>query len=118
MWTLLLPLFIATLVCAAPASSQSSSASVAQSTVSYASDDPNPILWGPDTSSIPQAIRGSLGATILGPQDVSLDKQNPDLLAPPSTDSGSVSVYHYAVNIVPERLKYAFIGVMLNGLLV
>ncbi|PSR74315.1 hypothetical protein PHLCEN_2v9932 [Hermanssonia centrifuga] len=83
MWTILLPLFIATLVCAAPAPSQSSSASVAQSTVPYASDDPNPILWGPDTSSIPQAIRGSLGATILGPQDVSLDKQNPDLLAPP-----------------------------------
>ncbi|THG94982.1 hypothetical protein EW026_g6588 [Hermanssonia centrifuga] len=105
MWTILLPLFIATLVCAAPAPSQSSSALVAQSTVLYASDDPNPILWGPDTSSIPQAIRGSLGATILGPQDVSLDKQNPDLLAPPSTDSGSVGNAKWPFSLSHNRLQ-------------
>lgn len=68
------------------------SAPAASQTVPFASDDPNGPLWGPDDSGVPQAIRGSLGATVLGPQDVSIVKENPDLLAPPSTDAGSVYV--------------------------
>jgi hypothetical protein len=70
--------------------SGTSSAAAASETVPYASDDPNYVLWNSSYSGTPQPIRGSLGATILGPQDNSLDKQNPDLLAPPSTDAGSV----------------------------
>lgn len=70
--------------------SSSASAPDASPTVPYASDDPNGILWGPDIDTVPQAIRGSLGATVLGPQDINIVKENPDLLAPPTTDSGTV----------------------------
>ncbi|KAG6825536.1 hypothetical protein H0H92_003350, partial [Tricholoma furcatifolium] len=37
-----------------------------------------------------EPIRGPLGATILGPTDSEIVKQNPDLLTPPTTDSGTV----------------------------
>lgn len=70
--------------------SSSASAPGASPTVPYASGDPNGILWGPNIDTVPQAIRGSLGATVLGPQDIGIVKENPDLLAPPTTDSGTV----------------------------
>ena len=89
---ILLTLSAVTSSLAAPAPSSVASAPPVSATVPAASDDPNGPLWGPDTPDIPQAIRGTLGATVLGPQDVPLVKQNPDLLAPPSTDSGSVFV--------------------------
>jgi hypothetical protein len=90
-------------VLAAPALS-SSTASVAESetivapastpTVPLASDDPNLPLWGPDSEvipgKIPEPIRGQLGATIIGPENIPLELQNPDLLAPPTTDNGFV----------------------------
>lgn len=70
------------------------SAAGASPTVAYASDNPNDIMWNPDatadTAAEVQPIRGSLGATILGPQNIALQQQNPDLLAPPTTDSGTV----------------------------
>ena len=72
--------------------SATASAPDASQTVPFASNDPNGVLWGPDDPDVPQAIRGSLGATVLGPQDVNMVKENPDLLAPPSTDAGSVYV--------------------------
>ena len=59
-------------------------------TVPYASDDPNYWLWNASTTEDPQPERGSLGANILGPQNVEIDRQNPDILAPPTTDSGTV----------------------------
>ena len=60
-------------------------------TVPYASDDPNaPIFPVDDPPADPEPIRGSLGATILGPQNIPIDQQNPDLLAPPTTDNGEV----------------------------
>lgn len=88
---------LATSVVAAPASSPSSTVSApsVSQTVTPASDDPNDILWGPDIDTVPQAIRGSLGATVLGPQDVGIVKENADFLAPPTTDSGSVYVDYY-----------------------
>jgi hypothetical protein len=61
------------------------------STVSPASDSPNTILWTPDSSSGSyQPIRGQLGGTILGPQNEQLQKENADLLAPPTTDEGTM----------------------------
>ncbi len=42
------------------------------------------------TSPIPQPIRGVLGATSVGPRNLELDRQNPDLLASPDTDFGSI----------------------------
>ena len=67
-----------------------SSAADATSTVPYASDDPNGVQWNETSTATPQAERGTLGSTILGPHNVPLELQNPDLLAPPTTDSGSV----------------------------
>src|ERR671921_1489226 len=39
---------------------------------------------------VPQPIRGDEGATILGPRNVPLERENPNLLVPPTTDSGTV----------------------------
>lgn len=69
----------------------SASAEEATPTVPYASNNPNRLVWNPETASgDPQPIRDTLGATILGPQNVPIDIQNPDLLAPPTTDAGTV----------------------------
>lgn len=59
-------------------------------TVAYASDDPNYWLWTDTTKTDPQPERGKLGASIMGPQNIPIDRQNPDILAPPTTDSGTV----------------------------
>lgn len=63
-------------------------------TYRYASNNPNNPLWGPDSAAdpsfVPEAIRGSTGGKVLGPQNVPADLQNPDALAPPSTDNGDV----------------------------
>jgi hypothetical protein len=42
--------------------------------------------------AVPEATRGGLGASILGPTNPALEQQNPDFLAPPTTDNGDVSV--------------------------
>ena len=69
----------------------SSSAAMPSPTVPYASDDPNYWLWNStETTSDPQPQRGTLGGNIMGPQNVEMDRQNPDILAPPTTDSGTV----------------------------
>ncbi|TBU23815.1 oxalate decarboxylase [Dichomitus squalens] len=72
------------------ATSTSSNPSLPSPTVPYASDDPNYWLWNDTTTIDPQPERGTLGASILGPQNEQIDKQNPDILAPPTTDSGTV----------------------------
>lgn len=90
------------LVAAIPVGDVSASSSVAEvatstsdgaspsPTVPLASDDPNFWLWNETTTTDPQPERGSLGASILGPQNVAIDRQNPDILAPPTTDQGTV----------------------------
>ena len=76
---------------AAPAVSSILSAAEATATVAYATDNPNRLAWNPNNeTAVVQPIRGALGATILGPQNDALQLQNPDLLAPPTTDHGSV----------------------------
>lgn len=83
--------FAAVLIYAAPAPSMLSSAAQTVPTVSYASNDPNRIIYGLDTDLLePEPIRGSIGASILGPHNVKLGQENPDLLAPPTTDEGSL----------------------------
>jgi hypothetical protein len=90
-WLLLALALVGTLSMAAPAPSSVVSAPAATNTVPYASNDPNAPVWSPqDTTIQPEAIRGSLGATVIGPQNVQLDRQNPDLLAPPSSDNGAM----------------------------
>ena len=86
-------LLVSSLDTAAHSPSFSSSAPAATETVPYASENPNPVMWGPDWDGKPKPLRGSLGTTnIMGPQNVPMDLQNPDLLAPPTTDAGTVYV--------------------------
>ena len=59
-------------------------------TVAPAPEDPNDLLWNETSDVQPEPMRGSLGSNILGPQNVPADLQNADMLAPPSTDEGSV----------------------------
>ncbi|KAI9069577.1 oxalate decarboxylase [Trametes sanguinea] len=73
-------------------------------TVPYASDDPNYWLWNETTTDDPEPIRGSLGGSILGPQNVAIDKQNPDLLAPPTTDNGDVGNAKWPFGLSKNRL--------------
>ena len=68
------------------------SAAQSTATVPYISLEPNGPLWDSTFQGSPQPIRGSLGATLLGPTDDAIVKENPDLVAPPSTDQGTVYV--------------------------
>ncbi|KAG2363492.1 putative oxalate decarboxylase/oxidase [Suillus spraguei] len=90
---------------AVPASSAVTSAPAATPTVPYASDDPNYPMWNEDEDIIPEPIRGSLGASILGPQNIPLELQNPDILAPPTTDEGSVPNYKWPFSLSSNRLQ-------------
>jgi oxalate decarboxylase len=49
------------------------------------------------TNGVPEPIRGDDGATILGPHNIPVERQNPDLLVPPRSDHGTV-----------PNLKYSF----------
>ncbi|KAJ3533783.1 hypothetical protein NM688_g7235 [Phlebia brevispora] len=100
-----------------PSSTVSVSAEAASPTVPYASDDPNAVEWNPATEqSAPQAIRGSLGATILGPQNVPIDIQNPDLLAPPTTDAGTVGNAKWPMSLSKNRIQTGGWARQQNGL--
>ncbi|KAH9850306.1 oxalate decarboxylase [Lenzites betulinus] len=102
----------ATAAIAAPAASVSSDVGSATSaatapaeTVPLASDNPNGILFLPDTNAIPQPIRGTLGANILGPQNIPIDRQNADLLAPPTTDAGNIQNAKWPFSLSHNRLQ-------------
>ena len=71
-------------------SSAVSSAPPEFETVAPASDALNNPGWSQDTDEIVEAINGQLGATVIAPDNTELDQQNPDSLAPPTTDSGSM----------------------------
>jgi oxalate decarboxylase family bicupin protein len=83
----------------------SGTAATPSSTVGFITLDPNGPLWNSSTSKNPEPIRGSLGATILGPTDESIAKENPDLLAPPSTDHGSVAGAKWPFSMSHNRLQ-------------
>ncbi|TFK34609.1 oxalate decarboxylase [Crucibulum laeve] len=99
---------------AAHSSSHSSSSSAPTATSTAAGPeatratidlDPNEPLWNINSTGTPEAIRGSLGASVLGPTDEYTVKQNPDLLAPPSTDHGSVKNAKWAFSLSHNRLE-------------
>ncbi|KAI0316453.1 oxalate decarboxylase [Amylostereum chailletii] len=91
---------------ASEAPSVTASAPSEVQTVTPASTDPNaPIFLVNDTAVDPQPIRGSLGATILGPENVPLEFQNPDFLAPPTTDTGDVMNAKWPMSLSHNRLQ-------------
>jgi oxalate decarboxylase len=52
----------------------------------------------------PQPIRDGVGATVLGPRNVARDRQNPDLLAAPATDHGTVPNLRFSFADAHNRL--------------
>ncbi|KAI1797213.1 oxalate decarboxylase [Ganoderma leucocontextum] len=75
------------------------------STVPYASDNPNNQLWEPDSHIEPEAIRGALGANVIGPENIPLQLQNADLFAPPTTDHGDVNNAKWSFDLSHNRLE-------------
>src|SRR5216683_2945052 len=55
-------------------------------------------------SNDPQPIRGDRGASILGPRNVPLERENPDLLASPSTDAGTIPNLKFSFAAARNRL--------------
>jgi oxalate decarboxylase len=52
----------------------------------------------------PQPIRDGTGATIIGPRNVPLERENPDLLASPYTDSGTIPNLKFSFATARNRL--------------
>ncbi|GJE85584.1 oxalate decarboxylase family bicupin [Phanerochaete sordida] len=93
-------------VATAPAAVSVASAAAPSPTVPYAQDLPNHVLWNEGSDVDPQPYRDGLGASpVLGPQNVQVDLQNPDLLAPPSTDSGTVGNAKWPFSLSHNRLQ-------------
>ncbi|KAN0126105.1 oxalate decarboxylase [Lactarius tabidus] len=95
--------YLTTTVLAAPTSTAPSESA----TVVPASDNPNYVIFPPGSDVSAQPIRDALGASILGPQNLPLQRQNPDLLAPPTTDHGSVYVQNakWSFTLSSNRLQ-------------
>jgi len=55
-------------------------------------------------STQPQPIRGDTGASILGPRNVPLESENPDLLASPYTDAGTIPNLKFSFTTARNRL--------------
>jgi oxalate decarboxylase len=58
----------------------------------------------PGGNGLPQPIRGGFGASILGPRNTPMERENPDLLVPPQTDSGTVPNLRYSFDAAHNRL--------------
>jgi len=53
----------------------------------------------------PQPVRGNAGATDPGPRNLERDRQNPDMLAPPRTDSGTFPNLKFSFSDAHNRLQ-------------
>ncbi|KAM5530414.1 hypothetical protein V8D89_015925 [Ganoderma adspersum] len=73
--------------------------------VPYASDDPNARLWEPNTHLKPEPTRESLGADVIGPENIPLELENADLLAPPTTDHGEIANAKWSFDLSHNRLE-------------
>ena len=57
-----------------------------------------------EMNQAPQPIRDGLGASILGPHNVPVERENPDLLASPYTDSGTIPNLKFSFATARNRL--------------
>ncbi len=57
-----------------------------------------------ELNRVPQPIRGHEGGTDPGPRNIALDRQNPDILTPPSTDSGTIPNLKFSFGLAHNRL--------------
>ena len=53
---------------------------------------------------VPQPIRGNEGGTDPGPRNITLDRQNPDILTPPRTDAGTIPNMKFSFSMAHNRL--------------
>jgi oxalate decarboxylase len=58
-----------------------------------------------EDNAVPQPIRDGSGATDPGPRNVLLDRQNPNILTPPSTDYGTVPNLKFSFSNAHNRLN-------------
>src|SRR5215472_10490950 len=54
---------------------------------------------------VPQPLRDHAGGTDPGPRNIPLDRQNPDILTPPSTDSGTLPNMKFSFSLAHNRLQ-------------
>jgi oxalate decarboxylase len=54
---------------------------------------------------VPQPVRAGAGGADPGPRNVTLDRQNPDLLTPPATDSGTVPNLRFSFSNAHTRIE-------------
>ncbi|TFK69051.1 oxalate decarboxylase [Pluteus cervinus] len=107
------PLLLASSSLSAPAGSSSASisgtsVSIASSpgqTAGFASDNANNLEWSVDASGVHQPIRGTLGATIIAQTNNPIVQQNPDIVAPPATDVGTVGQAKWPMSLSHNRLQ-------------
>ena len=57
-----------------------------------------------ESSNGPQPIRGDRGASILGPRNVPLERENPDLLTSPTTDAGTIPNLKFSFAAARNRI--------------
>jgi oxalate decarboxylase len=58
----------------------------------------------PTRSDVPEPVRNGLGATIMGPRNLALERQNPSLLASPDTDAGTIPNLKFSFSDARNRL--------------
>src|SRR5690242_11979665 len=56
-------------------------------------------------TAAPQPEEGDRGGTIAGPRNLPLEQENPDLLVPPSTDSGTLANLRFSFADAHMRLQ-------------
>jgi oxalate decarboxylase len=61
-------------------------------------------LDSPGLNGNPQPMRENLGASILGPRNIPLERENPSLLASPETDSGTIPNLKFSYAASRNRL--------------
>src|SRR5260370_17905901 len=57
-----------------------------------------------ELSDGPQPIRGNRGASILGPRNVPLERENPEFVRSPSTDSGTIPNLNFSFPASRNRI--------------
>ncbi|MFI5834978.1 oxalate decarboxylase family bicupin [Micromonospora sp. NPDC051300] len=57
------------------------------------------------SDDFPQPVRGAAGGPDVGPRDVTRDRENPDLLAPPATDAGTVPNLKFSFSDAHTRVE-------------
>ena len=117
MWHQALAVFVYLLLHSTPSFAAPSSSLPGQLDTVYTDSGPNDELWTPGSGLSPSPQRDQLGASILGPQNVPLELQNADLLAPPTTDNGGVKNFKWPFSLSHNKLKDGGWARQQNGIL-